>query len=209
MITQLDLNIEGFPKDFNWYNDQFPPLDALTYWHFLKGASRVIEIGCGYSTYLPIRLGVDLIGIDPQPRVKYSSSYVEKPVQEVNLEIFTQLEENDIFFVDSSHIYAEGSDVKYIIDQIIPILKKGVNVHFHDYFKPFDYPAIWKNDPEMSRWNEQDYVFQIQKEKQVIFLNYYYSRVNNGLLMDKYHFVPRDITTNLGAVKGASIWFKS
>ena len=42
-MSPIKLNVEGFPSDFNFYNDQFPPLDALTYWHFLKSAKRVVE----------------------------------------------------------------------------------------------------------------------------------------------------------------------
>jgi hypothetical protein len=210
MNSQMNLNIEGFPKNFYWHNDQFPPLDALTYWHFLKGAKRVIEIGCGYSTYLSYISGVELTAIDPQPRLTYDGvSYILKPVQEVDPSIFDNLEENDILFVDSSHIYSEGSDVQYLIDVIIPKLKKGVYIQFHDYFRPFDYPESWKQHPEMSKWNEQEYVFQLEKKLEVIFLNYLYCQTNNGLLLDKYHFVPRDIHSNLGAVRGASVWFKS
>lgn len=209
MITQMELNIDGFPNDFNWYNDQFPPLDALTYWHFLKKAKRVIEIGCGYSTQLSWKSGVELTPIDPQPRVfSPEVPYITKPVQNVNRDIFDQLEENDILFVDSSHIYAEGSDVELIINQIVPNLKKGVLVHFHDYFKPFDYPQSWKDHHEMSKWNEQDYVYPLEEKIEVIFKNYAFSHKYNELLKKLYDFVPQDITTNLGAVRGASIWFK-
>lgn len=210
MITQITLNTEGFPKDFYWQNDQFPPLDALTYWHFLKTAMKVVEIGCGYSTLLSKHSGAIVTAIDPQPRVKYDwIDYIEKEVQQIDpQDIYDYLEEGDILFVDSSHIYAEGSDVKFILEEIIPNLKKGVLVHFHDYFKPFDYPESWKTHPEMSKWNEQEYVFPLEKKYEVIFKNYHYSLNNNVHLLEKYFFVPKDITTNLGAVRGASVWFK-
>jgi hypothetical protein len=32
-MIHLNLSVEDFPNEFDWYNDQFPPLDALTYWH--------------------------------------------------------------------------------------------------------------------------------------------------------------------------------
>src|SRR5690606_33895195 len=49
----------------------------------------------------------------------------------------------DILFVDSSHVLKTGSDVNHLLFQILPILKKGVLVHFHDIFYPFEYPKEW------------------------------------------------------------------
>lgn len=205
----IELNIEGFPKSFNWDNGNFPPLDALTYWHFLKNATNVIEVGCGFSTFLSKQSGKNLIAIDPQPRiiiddVKYTFDFV----QNVSLEVFDCLEKNDILFIDSSHEYHEGSDVHYLIHKVIPRLKKGVLVHFHDYFQPDDYPAEWKKSEIMSKWNEQYYVYPLEKQYEVLVVNNTVSKNHNDELIVKYPFVPKDITKNLGAVKGASVWFR-
>ena len=147
-MKPLKLNIEGFPMDYNFYNDQFPPLDALTYWHFLQKAKRVIEVGCGYSTHLSWKSKAECTLIDPQPRVfSIDVPYILKPVQEVDISVFNQLKSNDILFIDSSHIYSKGSDVEYLIETIIPTLKKGVVIHFHDYFGEHGYPEAWRNHP--------------------------------------------------------------
>ncbi len=59
-MKPLILNVQGFPQEFDFHNGQFPPLDALTYWHYLKKAKRVIEVGCGYSTFLASKAGVEI-----------------------------------------------------------------------------------------------------------------------------------------------------
>jgi len=203
------LNIENFPIDFNWYNDQFPPLDALTYWHYLNKAKKVIEIGCGFSTYLAHKSKADLIAIDPSPRTTYTNvEYIYKQVQEVDVLIFEKLNKNDILFIDSSHIYEQGSDVYFLINEVLPRIKKGVLVHFHDFFGHHNYPPTWKEIEEMKNWNENQYVIPLLKEYEVLSFNYNLSLYQNDKLKEKYSFVPDDITQNLGAVKGASLWLK-
>lgn len=205
----IDLNVDDFPLDFEWDNDQFPPLDALTYWHFLKGAKRVIEVGCGYSTFLAHRSGVDLTAIDPEPRRRFPDIlYNERPIQEVSIEIFKRLEENDILFVDSSHEVYFGSDVEHVLFKIIPILNKGVLVQFHDYFRPDDYPDSWKKDSSMSKWNEHYYVELAVAKYNFVLNNHVICSKSNHQLIEKYPFVPKDIKRNFGAVRGTSVWFR-
>ncbi len=50
-----------------------------------------------------------------------------------------------------------GSDVNYILFDILPILNKGVFIHFHDIFYPFEYPKKWVY--EGRNWNE-DYILK-------------------------------------------------
>jgi hypothetical protein len=73
-------------------------------------------------------------------------------VQEVGLEKFKALRENDILFIDSSHVSKINSDVNYIFFTILPQLHPGVYIHFHDIFYPFEYPKEWIY--EGRAWNE-------------------------------------------------------
>jgi hypothetical protein len=66
-----------------------------------------------------------------------------KPVQQIDLVTFEELEENDFLFIDSSHVGKIGSDVLDIIFDILPRLRNGVIVHFHDVLWPFEYPENW------------------------------------------------------------------
>lgn len=209
-MLPLNLKIQNFPKDFEFYNGQFPPLDALTYWHFLQDAETVIEVGCGYSTLLPLKAKKTVHAIDPSPRIKYSGiDYEEKEVQHFDSVYFSQLKDKDILFIDSSHIYKPGSDVEYLINQVIPNLNEGVLVHFHDYFGEDNYPVEWQVHPEMKDWNENSYVLNLIKDYEILAFNHQISKLYNDELKAMYPFVPQDIIHNLGAVKGASLWFKN
>ena len=66
--------------------------------------------------------------------------------------MFDQLEAQDLVFIDSSHVAKIGSDVTFILLRILPRLKRGVLVHFHDIFYPFSYPLSWIR--EGRAWNE-------------------------------------------------------
>ena len=45
-----------------------------------------------------------------------------------------------MLFIDSSHVAKIGSDVNYEIHDIVPRLKVGALVHWHDIMIPIDYP---------------------------------------------------------------------
>ena len=54
-----------------------------------------------------------------------------------------ELESNDVLFVDSSHVVKTGSDVNFLILEVLPRLRPGVVVQFHDIFLPYEYPPAW------------------------------------------------------------------
>src|SRR5690606_22964232 len=70
---------------------------------------------------------------------------------------FDRLEADDILFIDSTHVAKTGSDVNYILFEILPRLKSGVLIHFHDVFYPFEYPRDWVFAGR--NWNE-DYLLR-------------------------------------------------
>jgi hypothetical protein len=75
-------------------------------------------------------------------------------VQDIGPRVFEQLQAGDILFVDSSHVAKTGSDVNTIVFDVIPRLRAGVHIHFHDIFLPRDYPPDWVLQDRRS-WNEQ------------------------------------------------------
>jgi predicted O-methyltransferase YrrM len=132
---------------------------------------RIIEIGSGFSTLLAAEASrenqrqdperrCELIAIDPFPKdelknkIVRRASLVQKPVQDVPLSLFADLQANDILFIDSTHIATIGSDVCYEILEILPRLKRGVAVQFHDIFLPWQYPSHLIDD-HFVFWNEQ------------------------------------------------------
>lgn len=128
---------------------------------------RIIEVGSGYSTMVCLKamdqnkiegIKTELTCIEPfeMPFLNQEKniSLIRKPVEEVGLELFQSLEENDILFIDSSHIIRPGNDLLHIFFEIFPILKKGVIIHIHDIFSPRHYPKEWLTE-KMRFWNEQ------------------------------------------------------
>ena len=131
---------------------------------------RIIEIGAGFSSAAMLD-STDVLGyrdttfafIDPEPaRLKallrnedYARSTIfECTLDNVDAAVFDSLKKNDILFVDSSHVCKTGSDVNRVFFEILPKLKSGVLIHFHDVFFPFEYPKSWVLDWNSFGWNE-------------------------------------------------------
>ena len=156
-----------------WYhynNGFFETVDAEMAYCVVRKfkPSRIIEVGGGYSSCLlaeALRANLErdgihgeIITIDPSldpSRVPISNSIkvIQRPVQDINLKLFSSLREGDILFLDSSHVVSVGSDVVYEYLEIIPHLQKGVVIHAHDIFLPFDYPRELVSN--LSFWSEQ------------------------------------------------------
>lgn len=140
-------------------NGSFAPGDAILLAAVLQWArpKRVLEIGAGFSTALMLdtitqgRAGeVALDAIDPEPaRVRAlllpgderRLALREGLVQDLPASAFTRLEARDILFIDSSHVLKLGSDVSFLLHEVLPRLAPGVLVHVHDIAWPFEYPA--------------------------------------------------------------------
>ena len=63
-------------------------------------------------------------------------------IEEVDIAFFSELKENDVLFIDSSHIIRPQGDVLFEYLELLPQLNKGVIVHVHDIFSPKNYPQI-------------------------------------------------------------------
>jgi len=125
----------------------------------------IIEVGGGFSSLVAaeaIAKNKDsaLICIEPFPpdflRAGFPGlrSLIEKKVEDMDVEFFSQLESGDILFIDSSHTVKIGGDVNFLFLEVLPRLKPGVIVHVHDIFLPFDYRRDWVVD-ELRFWSEQ------------------------------------------------------
>ncbi|HZI62995.1 MAG TPA: class I SAM-dependent methyltransferase [Pyrinomonadaceae bacterium] len=136
-------------------NDYFSGVDAIVYYSLIRHLKprRIIEIGGGYSTRFAAKAlvrnadGATLTCIEPNPERlnghALNIELIQKRVEEIDVDFFSQLEANDIIFIDSSHTVKFGSDVCYEFLDVLPVLRPGVWVHVHDIFFPHDYPAEW------------------------------------------------------------------
>lgn len=131
---------------------------------------RIVEVGSGFSSALILDTNdlfmnnsITCTFVDPYPNRLLSllndndrsqHTILPNKVQEIDLNCFFELQENDILFIDSSHVSKTGSDLNFMLFKVLPYLKKGVIVHFHDVFYPFEYPKEWVMTPSGFGWNE-------------------------------------------------------
>lgn len=108
--------------------------------------NKIVEVGAGCSTEImqqaaaQVDSTLDHTCIDPNPAEWLRTSAVTlipRRVQACSLEIFDELDAGDLLFIDSSHVVATGSDAVYLITRVIPSLRPGVIVHFHDIYFPY------------------------------------------------------------------------
>jgi len=181
-VTNLKDEYNKFPrqrtaisKPYEYFieNDYFGPVSGEILFCMIRHfkPKRIIEIGSGFSTYLSAQTILkneeqdknyhcELISIDPYPNNTIKSGFpglsqqIHKKVQEVSLSIFKKLRENDILFIDSSHVLKIGGDVQYEYLEILPRLNKGVIIHIHDILLPAEYHKKWILTDKLF-WNEQ------------------------------------------------------
>src|SRR5215203_1085975 len=151
-------------KAMRYHSEQkwFGYADAVILYSMLRyhEPHRVIEVGSGFSSAAMLDVNDAFLGgrvqftfIEPNPgdrlldlltpEDRNMSTIVRSQVQDVPLQTFHSLSTNDILFIDSSHVAKVGSDVVHIVFNILPRLKPGTLVHFHDIFWPFEYPKRW------------------------------------------------------------------
>ena len=144
------------PSDNNvpfWNNGFLPGLDIIMLYSMLaqKKPRKYIEVGSGNSTKVAYKakqenkLQTEIISIDPFPRAEIdhlADKIIRKPFESIDYEFLFELEENDILFIDNSHRILPNSDSMVFFLEILPKLKKGVIVHIHDVYLPYDYPQF-------------------------------------------------------------------
>jgi len=127
--------------------------------------TRYIEVGSGWTTALAV--DTNQAWLDGSMRITAIEPYAElvrsilpensievlaQPVQDVSLDLFSELERGDVLFIDCSHVIKAGSDAHHLVTRVLPLLASGVHVHLHDMFWPFEYPRPWIE--EGRAWSE-------------------------------------------------------
>ncbi len=160
--------VEGFR--FYFENPMYSYSDAVFLHCMIRHLKprRIIEIGSGFSSCVTLDTNefffngsIKTTFIEPYPdRLmslikeddKDKMAIISERLQDVDLKVFEALEENDILFIDSTHVSKINSDVNRLFFEILPALTSGVQLHFHDIFFPFEYPKEWIYGG--SFWNE-------------------------------------------------------
>lgn len=205
-----------YTSDDRYYmqNSQFVAHDPHVYYCMIRyfQPEKVVEVGAGFSTLVASQAAqhnpsTSVIAIEPYPRdfIKNQVNgiqHIAQSAQDMDIAFFEELKPNDILFIDSSHVVKTGSDVVYLILEVLPRLQKGVIVHFHDIFLPFDYPMTWIKDRRLF-WTEQ-YLVQAflthNHQTEILFANRY---------MVEYHKEKMKATfTKSKRIGGGSLWLR-
>jgi hypothetical protein len=155
---------------FGYHNGFFESGDAEMLYNMIRHYKPqcVVEIGCGQSTLLAILAQARNRQDDPgyscrhiciepfeQPWLEQTGvEVIRERVEELDTSIFEALGENDILFIDSSHVIRPQGDVVHEYLVLLSLLRPGVIVHVHDIFTPRDYLPTWVLK-ERRLWNEQ------------------------------------------------------
>lgn len=201
-------------RKFDMSNPFFGWHDAPIYYTMIRlfRPKQIIEVGGGFSTkiaYLASQKNhsTSIKVIDPFLSKDIKNNFsefvklIEKPVQNVPVHFFKDLNQNDILFIDSTHVSKIGSDVNFLFLKILPILKPGVIIHIHDIFLPNSFPKDWIKN-KLIFWNEQFllHAFLIgNKDFEIL--------ISNAFLQ-KYHYNDLKDFYDSHIIGGASFWMR-
>ena len=177
--TGIDFNLEDqlhyLTEVFPGYREEYTPepnpglslFDAYVLYSMTreKKPAIMIEVGAGESTGISLAAleanrkqgsPCKFYSIDPYPNEYLKKLKAEnfemivKKVQDVDIDF---LKTADLLFLDSSHMCKINSDVNCEILELIPTLKVGSIVHWHDILIPNNYWKEWVQGANLS-WNE-------------------------------------------------------
>lgn len=168
IADNLSLNSRRYNKEDAWYRYS----DSVFLYCMMRRfrPKKIFEIGSGHSSAIMLDINEMFFEnciintfIEPYPEERLykilnesdrkSNTVIKEKVQSVKPGKFKELNENDILFIDSTHVSKVGSDVNYLLFEILPVLNPGVLIHFHDVFYPFEMPQDWILEKKWF-WNE-------------------------------------------------------
>lgn len=200
-------------------NSMFGFNDALTLFTMLRHfkPKKIIEIGSGYSSALFVDINEKyfannstLTCIEPYPETLKNTlnksdfenvRLIDKKIQDVPLEAFKELNENDILFIDTSHVLKIGSDLSTIFFDILPVLNNKAIIHIHDIFWPFEYPESTITTGRI--WNENYFLRAFLQFNQNYKILYFNSFMENNFSETYKQALPKCCGSN-----GSSIWIQ-
>ena len=144
---------------FYYLNDWFGPGDAEFLFNMVRThkPASIVEIGAGFSTMMIREAITKNLKQDPSYLCEHKciepnenpwledtgAQVIRAKAETLGTHYFGDLRENDLLFVDSSHVIRPQGDVLYVYLELLGSLNKGVIVHVHDIFTPKDYLDRW------------------------------------------------------------------
>lgn len=179
-----DAKVENDSLKPSWNNGFLPGLDIIGIYTLISEfkPKKYIEIGSGNSTKVAYKakteqnINTEIISIDPMPRAeidKLADIIIREPFENIDYSILDGLNENDILFVDNSHRILPNSDSMVFYLEILPKLKKGVIVHIHDIYLPYDYPQFMCDRFYSEQYGLAMYLLANSKKYEPLLPNYF------------------------------------
>lgn len=179
-----DSNNETDKSKPSWNNDFLPGLDIIAIYTMIAKykPKKYVEIGSGNSTKVAFKakqetsLDTEIISIDPMPRAEIdhlADTVIRMPFEDCNYNLVEELNEGDILFIDNSHRILPNSDSMVFYMEILPRLKKGVIVHIHDIYIPYDYPQFMCDRFYSEQYGLMIYLLANSKKYKTILPNYF------------------------------------
>jgi hypothetical protein len=209
LITLNKFHENYFEEYLPKYNSGLATLDAFILYSFIrdKRPKIMIEIGSGESTKISLDalernfkdgINYKFIAIEPFPKkflkeIKNENfSLIISKVQDIQPDFISKA---DILFIDSSHVSKIYSDVNHEMLNILPLMKVGSIIHWHDIMIPVDYPENWIRNQKMF-WNESYMVqtfMMFNASFRIIWAAKYLQLNKADILMSKFpYFAPED-----------------
>ena len=177
---------EQNPLKPTWNNGFLPGLDIMVLYTMLgiKSPLNYIEIGSGNSTKVvakaieDFKLVTKITSIDPFPRTEIDTlahKIIREPFENIDFSFIFKLESNDIVFIDNSHRVLPNSDAMVFFMEVLPMLPKGVIVHIHDIYLPYDYPQFMCDRFYSEQYHLAAFIMANPKRYRTIMPNYFLS----------------------------------
>jgi predicted O-methyltransferase YrrM len=205
----------------SFHNGMYESGDAEMLYNMIRHFKprRVVEIGCGQSTLFALLAenrnhqddpthACHHICVEPYEVSWLQNTKVElirERIETLDVSIIESLEENDILFIDSSHVLRPQGDVVHEYLLLLGLLRPGVLVHVHDIFTPRDYPAQWVLDYRLL-WNEQ-YILEaflsFNNSFEILGMMNYLAHDHMGAIADAFPILAKEPLH-----KPSSFWFR-
>ena len=207
----------GSTHGWQQYNGFYPVVDGDILYGVVRHLEprRIVEVGAGWSTRV-IRDAIDHGGLkvdhrvfDPdvaeaQSRIGESVTVTPLGARDIPDGAFGELEAGDVLFVDTTHTVKLGGDVNRLLLEVVPALAKGVVVHIHDVYLPFEYPR-WLVEKYDMVWQEQYLVQALIAHSsafEVLMANHALGRLRPERLAATVAGIPA------GTAPGSALWMR-
>lgn len=214
---------------YHYENEYYSYADGIVLFSMLRHIRprRLIEVGSGFSSAIVLDANPAFFDgrmqcsfIEPYPERlmglmtdddKQNTFVLEKRVQDIPVSRFQTLEANDFLLIDSSHVSKTGSDLNYLLFEVLPRLQPGVWVHFHDIYYPFEYPRSWVE--QGVAWNEAYMLrafLQFNQQFKIAFFTAYMLLAHQAFIAEHLPLMLKSEKENpaITDCPGSSLWIR-